>query len=95
MQEMGWLGKGPVMGRSMSCLRTRGLNGWKAKRQLDEGGEVGREKPVNAGLVSSEVNSFSFALCAMEIHERVGSRGMTRSLTILQKDLLGAVIRLC
>lgn len=56
---------------------------------------MGREKPVNAGLVSSEVNSFSFVLCAMEIHERVGSRGMTRSLTILQKDLLGAVIRLC
>lgn len=59
---------------------------------VKEGGEMGREKPVNTGLVSSEVNSFSFVLCPVEIHKRIGSRGMTRSLTILQKDLLGAVI---
>lgn len=50
---------------------------------------MGWEKPVNTGLVSSEVKSFSFVLCAMEIHERAGSRGLTRSDLNFAKRSLG------
>lgn len=50
---------------------------------------MGREKPVNTGLVSSEVNSFSFVLCPVEIHKRIGSRGKHKIFDNSAKRSLG------